>query len=385
MAPRRTRAAVFVVAVLAGACVGAPRPCAADDTTAADAGARPPAWVDEFALNGFLSSSYGYNFNHPPSGTNQFRVFDVTDNTFQLDVFELVAQKPVTRPGDAGFRVDLTFGSSIPHVTASAGLFRDETGKAEDIDVQQAYASWIAPAGSGLRLDFGKFVTHCGYEVIQGYDGWNDNATRSLLFGFAIPFAHVGARASYALSPHAALMAMVVNGWDVARDNNRSKSVGAQLALTPTPPVSVYLNGLWGPEQSGNDGDPRTVLDVVATLKVGSRLTLGANADWGTEENAVAPGEDALWWGVVGYVRFTVTPSFALIARGESFDDRDGVRTGIAQTLSEFTVTPELRLTEHLLVRGDARLDRSNQHVFEKDQGLSQSQPSVLLDVLYSF
>jgi len=155
--------------------------------------------------------------------------------------------------------------------------------------------------------------------------------------------------------------------------------------LTPAPPLSVYLNGLWGPERSGNDGDSRTLLDVAATLKAGSRLTLAANADWGTEENAVPAGRDALWCGAAGYARFAVTPTFALIARGESFDDRDGVRTGIAQTLGEFTVTPELRLTEHLIVRGDARLDHSNHHVFEKGQSASQSQPSVLMDVIYSF
>jgi len=382
MAPRRIRAAVFSIVVLAGACAGAPLPCWAAD---ADAAAPLPAWVREVSLNGFVASSYGYNFNHPPSGTNQFRVFDVADNTFQLDVLELVAQKSASRPRDSGFRVDLTFGSSIPPVTASAGLFRDETGKAEDFDLQQAYATWIAPAGSGLRLDLGKFVTHCGYEVIPGYDGWDDNATRSQLFGFAIPFAHVGARASCNLSPQVALMAMVVNGWDVARDNNRSKSLGAQLALTPAPSLSVYLNGLWGPERSHDDRDSRALFDMAATLKAGSRLTFAANADWGTDQNALAAGGDAVWSGVAGYVRFTVTPSLALIARGESFDDRDGVRTGVAQTLSEFTVTPELRLTGHLVVRGDARLDRSNHRVFEQDQGTSQSQPSVLMDVGYSF
>src|SRR5580765_1536756 len=329
MAPR-TRAVVLVVAVLAGACAGTPRPSAASDPAVAGDSAAAlvgaPAWLGEMSLNGFLSSSYGYNFNRPPSGTNQFRVFDVADNTFQLDVFELVAQKAVAKPRDSGFRVDLTFGSSIPHVTASAGLFRDASGTAEDIDVQQAYASWIAPVGSGLRFDFGKFVTSFGYELIQGYDGWNDNATRSQLFGFAIPFAHVGARASYTLAPHATVMGMVVNGWDVARDNNRSKSVGAQIAMTPAPAFSVYLNGMWGPEQPSNDADSRTLLDVEATLK-GSRLTLGANADWGTEQNAVpagpAVGDDAVWSGLAGYVRLTVTPLFAVSVRGESFNDRD--------------------------------------------------------------
>src|SRR5215831_12092066 len=345
MLSRRNRAALLALA--AAAACAATRTRAADALAVADsAGAAPalPAWLGEVALNGFLASSYSYNFNRPASGTNQLRVFDFDDNTFKLDVFELVAQKPAARPRDAGFRVDLTLGSSIPRVTAASGLFRDETGKAEDVDVHQAFASWIAPVGSGLRLDFGKFITHHGYEVIEGYDGWNDDATRSFLFGYAIPFTHLGARAAYTASSRATFMAMVVNGWDVARDNNRSKSLGGQIALTPNPALTVNLSGMWGPERSGNDGDPRTLLDGVAILKVGSRFTLGANADWGTDQNAVAPGKDALWSGAAGYLRFTATPTLAFVVRGEYFDDRDGARTGTAQSLSELTLTPEVRL-----------------------------------------
>jgi hypothetical protein len=399
--PSRTRAALLAAAVLAGACASIPPPCGAADALAAEAGSTasadstgaasatpavtPPAWPGEIVLNGFLEASYSYNFNRPPSRTNQFRVFDFDDNTFKLDVFELVVQRPVAKPRDSGFRVDLTFGSSIPQVTAAAGLFRGSNGQAEDLDLQQAFVSWIAPVGSGLRFDFGKFVTHFGYEVIEGYDGWNDNASRSFLFGYAIPFTHVGLHASYAPSSQVAVTAMVVNGWDVARDNNGAKSLGAQVALTPGQAVTVYLNGMWGPERSGNDVDPRTALDLVAILRAGSRLTLGANADWGVDKNAVAPGQDAQWSGVAGYARMAVAPSFALTVRAETFDDRDGFRTGTAQTLSEITLTPELRLTPRLMVRGDARVDRSNHDVFEKSDGLAKSQPTLSAGVLYTF
>jgi hypothetical protein len=158
------------------------------------------------------------------------------------------------------------------------------------------------------------------------------------------------------------------------------------MALTPSGALSLVLNGMWGPERPGNDGDPRTLLDAVATFKAGKRLTLGANGDWGSDRNAVGPGQDAQWSGAAGYARFTVTPSFALVVRGESFDDRDGFRTGTAQTLSEFTLTPELRLTPHFLVRADARVDRSNHDVFEKSQPLAtNTQSTVLFGVLYSF
>jgi hypothetical protein len=336
-------------------------------------------------LNAFLATSYSYNFNRPASATNQLRVFDFDDNTFKVDEFELVAQHAVARPRESGFRVDLTLGGSEPRIAASAGLFRDATGQAGDIDVHQAFASYVAPLGSGLRIDAGKFITGHGYEVIDGYDGWNDNATRSLLFGYAIPFTHVGVRASYAVSPRIAATVMVVNGWDVARDNNRGKSVGAQLALTPLSSLSVIVSGMVGPERPGNDGDPRSLLDLVAILKPNSRLTLGANADWGGESDGVGPGQDSRWSGIAGYARFAITDVFALSLRGESFDDSDGVRTGVAQTVSEFTATPELRVTPHFLVRGDVRVDRSNRGVFEKSAGFAKTQPTVMIEAIHAF
>jgi len=376
--PRRRR--LLGLVALAGAWIGAPRSCPAD---AAASG--PPAWLDEVALSGFVSTSYSYNLNRPASRTNQFRVFDFDDDAFKLDEYELVAQKPVARPRDSGFRVDLTFGSSVPRVTASAGLFRDDSGKAGDVDLHQVFASYIAPLGSGLRLDAGKFITGHGYEVIDGYDGWNDNATRSLLFGYAIPFTHVGVRATYAFSPRATGVLMLVNGWDVARDNNRSKSVGAQITLVPRDPITLVVSGMTGPERSGNDTDRRDLLDVVVIVKAKRRLTLGGNLDWGAEENALGPGRDGGWNGAAGYARFTVTEAFALSLRGEDFNDRDGARTGVSQELSEFTVTPELRLGPHLLVRGDLRADRSSERVFEKSPGFTKTQRTASIEAIYSF
>src|SRR6266850_4828875 len=191
----RLRAGTLLLAgLLAGASNLTPRTC-----TAAAAAEKIPAWLHEMTLDGFLAASYSYNFNRPASATNQLRVFDFDDNSFKLDEFELVAQHPVAKPRDSGFRVDLTVGSSEPRIAASTGLFRDDSSQAGDLDIHQAFASYVAPLGLGLRIDAGKFITSHGYEVIDGYDGWNDNATRSLLFGYAIPFTHVGVRGAYTI------------------------------------------------------------------------------------------------------------------------------------------------------------------------------------------
>jgi len=344
---------------------------------------RIPAWLDEVTLHGLLSTSYSYGFNRPQSRTNQLRVFDFADNSFKLDLFELVLQRAAAKSGDAGFRVDLALGSSVPRVSSSHGLFRADS-TTEDIDVQQAFASYVARLGAGLRIDVGKFVTPHGYEVIEGYDGWNDNATRSLLFGFAIPFTHLGVRATYPFSRQVTGMLMVVNGWDVAEDTNRSKTVGGQLSISPASSLTIVLNGMIGPERANDEGDARTLLDGTAVWKLTDHVTLGANGDWGSEQGAVVAGQDARWTGFAGYAR-GASGNVALSLRAESFDDRDGARTGTAQRITEITLTPEARLTSHLLLRADLRVDRSNHDVFEKRDSMTNSQPTVLINVIYGF
>lgn len=347
----------------------------------------PKPWYEEIAVNGFLSTSYSYNFNKPASGTNQFRVFDFDDNSIKVDVAEVVLQKAVAKPGEAGFRVDAVAGSSIPRVSAAAGLFRDASGKAQDFDLQQAFVSYITSVGSGLRFDAGKFVTNHGYELIDGYDGYNDNATRSFSFGFAIPFTHTGIKASYTFSDRISAMLMLVNGWDNAKDNNSSKSLGAQLIWTPSKIVTITANYMVGAERSDTNGDARNLVNVNAQWKATDGIVLAVDAVYGSEPNAVTQGQTAMWNGIVGYARFGLSDTFALVLRGEFFNDRNGARTGVAQRLTGVTLTPELKVGSHVVFRGDLRVDFSDKEAFEDRDGAltKKQQPTVLLNALYTF
>jgi hypothetical protein len=349
----------------------------------AKAAAALPKWFDEIAVNAFVSTAYVYNANRPANGTSSYRVFDFIDNSFNLDVAELVVQIAPTKPNDAGFRVDLAVGNSIPQVTKS----QDQT--VAQFDVQQLFVSYIAPVGSGLRFDFGKYVTHLGYELIEGYDGYNDNYSRSILFGYAIPFTHTGVKASYAFSSKVAAMVEVVNGWDLVRDNNHSKSVGAQLALTPVPPLSVLFNWIGGPELAGNNHSNRNVFDLVAILKPTTRLTLGINGDYGKENGTslVNPGSDAVWKGVAGYATFALTDKFSLGFRGETFHDEDGVRlgTGTKATLSEGTFTPAYKFTDHVLLRGEVRYDKADKPILTKRGTFADKQTTVGVNVIFVY
>ena len=359
---------------------------AAADTAAAAkqaAAAALPKWFDELAVNAFVSTAYEYNSNRPTTGTSSYRVFDYNDNSFNLDVAEVVVQIAASKPNDAGFRVDLATGNSIPQIAKT----QDQT--ASQFDLQQAFATYIAPIGSGLRFDVGKYVTHLGYEVIEGYDGYDDNYSRSILFGYAIPFTHTGLKASYAFSSKVAAMFEVVNGWDLLRDNNHSKSLGAQLTVTPASPLTVFVNWVGGPELANDNHTQRNVFDVVAVLKATSWLTLGANGDYGTEDGTsrVTPGDDAVWKGIAGYAVAAVTDKFFVALRGETFQDDGGVRLGTdtRARLSEVTLTPTYKFTSHVLVRGEVRYDSANQPILAKRGTLTDKQTTVGANVIFVY
>jgi hypothetical protein len=344
---------------------------------------KPAAEEPAFKVNAFASVWYSYNTNEPPSGLNQYRVFDYDDAAIKLEVGELVFQRTTPNAGNVGFRMDLTAGQTLPRVAAASGLFRDpDTGEAENFDLQQAYVTWNAPVGRGLRVDFGKYVTHLGYEVIQGYDGWNDNFSRSLLFGYTIPFTHTGLKMTYA-GEKASVTAMVVQGWDNVEDNNGGKSIGAQVLLTPSQTVSFYLNWMGGPERA-DSSDRRDVFNPILVLKPG-RFVLAADYVYGHEKNTFGPALDATWQGLAGYVRLNPSSRVGLTVRGEWMDDEDGARTGVAQTLKEVTFTPEVRVWRGFYLRGEVRHDLSDQSVFEDESGMKKSQTTFALNAFYTF
>jgi hypothetical protein len=285
-----------------------------------------------------------------------------------------VLQLPAAKPGSAGFRVDLTYGFSVPGVVGG-----------NDPVVQQAYGTYVLPIGSGLQIDVGTFVTHIGAEVIDGYDGYNDNYTRSYQFGFG-PYSHTGARLKYQFSDVVGASVYAVNGWvQNVVDNNSGKSLGLQLALTPIEGTAFYLNYLGGPEKNDNNKDLRHLFDVVAVLGFSDRLTLTFDFVLGREENDGA--DPTVWTGFAGTARADFTETFALALRGEVFRDDDGF-AGIGGTVTEATLTPIFKVTDNFVLRGDVRVDKAlnDTNVFVgKDGAPVDQQVTAALNALFVY
>jgi CRISPR-associated Cas5-like protein len=336
----------------------------------------PPAgnrtsFFDKVEFSGFADTYYGYNFNRPPSRKNPLRNFDLNHNQFSLNLIELAMER---KADPLGFRLDLNFGDTAKFVHAA------EPGGSDVYQyLQQAYVTYKAPLGKGLSVDVGKFVTHMGAEVIETPS--NYNYSRSLLFSWAIPYYHFGARVSYPLSDKLTVAGLLVNGWNNVVDNNGGKSVGLSVNITPFRKLNLIQNYIVGAEQLNNSDDRRHVLDTVLTVNASDRFLLMFNYDYGMDR---VQAERVRWQGVAGYFRIALTPWFAITPRVEWFDDPQGFTTGLAQTLKEATFTMEFKARGALLMRAEYRGDWSDRPFFEKRSGvLSRSQTTATLGLVY--
>jgi hypothetical protein len=347
---------------------------------AEDAKPAPGLNVDEIkkalGLSIYLQGSYNYNFNSPDSGMNDLRVFDQKANSFMFDLAEIVFQKdPPT--GGLGFKLKLSAGETAKYIH-SAGLGSSNADL--PFDLTEAYISYVAPLGKGIRVDFGKMATFIGAEVIEARD--KPNYSRSFLFNYAEPLTHTGIKVGYNFSDALNAAFFAVNGWDNSSDSNKGKSFGASLGFAPAEQFSGSINVITGPEQANNNSNNRSLVDLVATIKPIKPLSIILNGDLGYEEKAVG-NVNASWHGISTIVKYDITDMHAVALRGEYFNDRQGARTGTAQELKELTLTWETKLLGSLILRPEYRHDWSNRNSF--DSNSKKQQDTLALGVMYTW
>jgi hypothetical protein len=358
-------------------------------------------------IHGLVDGTYEYNFNQPnttpilsSSGSvNQLRTFDVDANSFTFQQFNLHIDRTVE--GGVGFVTDLNFGKTAEVLWASTHYSNSTTPQStQEFDPTQAYLTYTVPVGKGVNLQLGKFVTLLGEEVIPVYNNVNFNESHSYIFGFGIPFTHTGIRAQYSFTDKIGLTVGLNNGWDDPSDNNSGKSGEWQLSLTPTDSLSFLVNGMYGPEQANHGNSKRLAVDPILTWKTpvkGLQLIgeyLYANESGGPIAVTALPNSygnmltgvntwnrAASWQGFAGYAVYDLNDNVEFASRFEWFRDGEGVRTGLRQTLFEFTETLNYKipLVNGLLARLEYRHDASNQHPFYSDDPLVAVSPGVFL------
>lgn len=330
----------------------------------------------DISYNHLSSSGYFVDpTTHIATGFNS-RVFDYVPNSFTTQAVDVAIAK-LPAEGYGGL-VEVTMGKDASTI-ASAGT---SLGSTQTFDLTQAFGQYATGNWTTIA---GKFATLAGSEVIKA--SGNTNFSRSILFGYAIPFTHTGVRATYKLSDAVSLIGGVNNGWDSAVDTNAQKTVELSAALTPTKAFSLLATYYGGDEigTSGATGN-RSLLDLVATFTASDSLNFVLNYDTASQDDAVTVGSKAKWDGLAAYANYQINDPWRVSVRLETFKDNDGYRTGVIQTWKEGTITVGYAATKSMELRGEIRKDTSDVASFMFSDGTPKdSQDSVALEAVYKF
>lgn len=352
-----------------------------------------------FAVDGY----YGYNFNAPVGRVNLLRAYDVTSNSFNLNQVNLVVEHLASPESRFGGRVDLQFGQATETLQGSGvNEQRPQVWR----NLFQAYGTYLAPVGSGLQLDFGKFASSLGNE--GNYT--KDQVTYSRAYSFNyLPFYHTGLRANYNVTPKVNVAYWLVNGANNTEDTNGFKSQAFLLTLKPASALTWAVNYYFGQEARDNPttlnpglptlptqpGLPTAnlspspngrnhIFDTYATWQVTPKLTLIGEADYVLSRNV--PEQQPARVVIGGLTaKYDLGHHWNLGARTEYFDDRGGLFSGKTQALKEGTVVLDHLFAPGFLAKAEYRRDWSNQIFFLSDTAgaLKPAQSTATLGLTY--
>lgn len=378
-----------LAAALCAACVLAASPVLADDAAAPTPSPTPSASPTPrpWQASGYAASSYSFVQNATAftfiNGGNA-RTFAYQHDAPMLNALNVQLQKN----GTFGGKLELTAGSNADVIAS----YPD--GATDSFDVTQAYLSYST---GPLTLQAGKYETLAGAEVIE--DPSDANITRSILFGYAVPFTHTGARLTWAPSSLFSVIAGVNNGWDTLKGNGTGAKTGEFGLAYNGSVVSLTAQTYQGTERATNvpwsdATGHRSLLDVVGTYHVSPSVAVVANYDGGRQTNVplvdgtgalLTPAGTASWNGLAGYVNWQMNTRWASSLRVEGFTDDGGYRTGFDQHWNETTVTLGYAPSAQVTFRAEARYDSSNHAVFTNGGTGTASLQGVALQALLKF
>jgi hypothetical protein len=359
-------------------------------------------WFDDHDLyiSSGLSTAFQWSFNEPGDFKIPNRSLDNWHSRYFVGLWQLaLGYNPTPEKNEFGGLVRFDAGRIARRVKADwngSGVVPDTQWEFHEVELQEAYLVYNVPIGNGLTLKGGKFVTLLGAEVIEPW--LNPTWSRGFLFGMAIPFTHTGGLATYQVNDMISVTAGGVIGWDNVEDNNSSPSITGQIAISPNDRAALYVNGIYGPEQtcfpepgafqSGCNRNKRGVVDVVGSFKLTDDLGFILNFDYGSEDEAsvVNPGRHATWIGASGIFTYQITDRFSTALRGEWFEDAQGARSGVQQELWNITVDFKAMLSEYIYTRVEYRHDESDERTFLANQNIFlPGNDAVAVEVGYYF
>jgi hypothetical protein len=348
-------------------------------------------FVNMIDVSGVVAASYNHRLHEADNngdlagGNALFRHRDA--DTFALDQFWVVMDKPVSEESRGGFHIEF--------VTGQTGLAQGGNSSDEPY-LYSGYVSYLAPVGNGVEINVGRLATPFGAEVEQA--NGNFFVTQGNVFALQ-PVTHTGISFASEVSDGVSVIFGVVN--EVYSDTFTSSSVDkayyGQVAYSGED-FGVNVGVITGDDSTNCTvpvaGPPAgtaqradcaiTIIDVVMTADPTDDVSLWLNFDYVNTSGSDRPANGEIF-GIALAGRLAVTEKTGVSGRIEYVvADDDLVGASDDLELFSLTGTVDHALTDNLMVRGEIRWDEFIDDTF-LFAGAEEDQVVALAEILFAF
>lgn len=339
-------------------------------------------------LGGWATSGINYNTNNPIDRSNG--PVSMTDRAgeFHLYQLNLFIEKAVAKASawDMGGRFDFMFGTDTRYTQATGhwdmGLISQRDLRFYDIALPQAYVEVFAPIGNGLSAKLGHFYTIIGYESVPSPPNFFSSHTYSFK---SSPFTTTGALFSYALNEQWSVNLGAVTGADNFDRDFGAWSQMSGLTWTNADAGTTVSFSIMQGDVYKNQSSQLVYYSAILQQHLG-KWHYVLQHDRGTQQNAIAQGQNADWYSIVQYLTYDIGDKLGAGLRGEWFRDQNGFRYASGEA-SYYAMTVGLNWKPKgwLMFRPEARYDWSRAQTAPFDAGQRTNQFLLGIDAVIQF
>lgn len=330
-------------------------------------------------FSGYLETYYSYDFGNPDNHLRPGFVYSHNKhNELNLNL---------------GFaKVNYAKDNVRGNLALMAGTYAEYNLAAEQDLLRNVFEANVGVKISSkhnLWVDAGIMPSHIGFESAIGKDCMN--LTRSILADNS-PYYEAGVKIGYTSSSEKwYLAAMYLNGWQRIQkiDGNLTPAFGTQITYKPSGKTTLNWSTYIGNEQPDNDRKWRYFNNFYGQFKVSEKTNLVAGFDIGAQQTVNGSSDYDVWYSPVVILQYKPTAKIQLAARGEYYQDKQGViiATGTENGFKTygFSANFDYLVSDNVMFRVEARNLSSKDDTFLKDGNPTDSNTFLTTSLAISF
>ena len=271
--------------------------------------------INPITFTCYIETFYSYDFNEPENHVRPNFIYNFNKHN-ELNLNLGLAKVNYTKDNIRG------------NFAVMAGTYPQYNLATEQDLLQNIFEANIGlkiSAKHNLWLDIGILPSHIGFESAIGKDC--ANLTRSILADNS-PYYEAGVKIGYtANSEKWYLAAMYLNGWQRIQkiDGNQTPAFGTQVTYKPSGKIVLNWSTYFGNEQPDITRKWRYFNNFYGQFKISEKTSLTTGFDIGSQQNSYKSKKYDTWFSPIIIFQYKPTSKVQLAARGEYYDDQNGV------------------------------------------------------------